>query len=342
MRGIRSALVLILAGTGAAAAQSTSLLEGLRQFRQGDYTGAELSFQNVLKNGENPTAQTFLALIQSGTGRCGAAIPALTKSFSSDRTELQRLSGLALAQCQIHASKTDAAFRTIERLQSLYPNDADVLYQSAKFYMTAWNQTMRELFERNPASFRVNQLSAEVFETQSKFDAAIEEYRKALAKSPKTVGLHFRLGRAILMQSHEPAALTGAQAEFEAELALNPRDAAAEYEIAQVLLARQKPDEALPRLERAAELAPDFPEALIALAKCRAEHGENAAAVPLLERAVKLTPGSAPAHLALMMAYRNAGRMQDAQAQKEIVDRLMKPPEGEFTEFLKKLGEDRP
>jgi hypothetical protein len=34
--------------------------------------------------------------------------------------------------------------------------------------------------------------------------------------------------------------------------------------------------------------------------------------------------------------------MQDAQAQKEIVDRLMKPPEGEFTEFLKKLGEDRP
>lgn len=342
MRVINRTLA-ILALPALVLAQTNALLDGLERFHRGDYAGAETEFREILKSGENRTAQTFLALVEAGTGRCEEAMPELEKGFSAGGDpDVKRLAGLALAQCQIHASRTDDAFRTIEHLKTLYPGDADVTYQAARFYMDAWNRTVREMFENNPASFRVNQLSAEVFETQSKYDAAIGEYRKALAKSPKTIGLHFRLGRAILMQSHEPAALNEAQGEFEAELALNPRDAAAEYEIAQVLLAQQKSDDALRHLQRAADLAPDFPEALIALAKCRAEHGQNAAAIPLLERAVTLTPQSEAAHLALMLAYRNAGKMQDAQAQKEIVDKLTKPPEGEFTEFLKKLGEQKP
>jgi hypothetical protein len=43
-----------------------------------------------------------------------------------------------------------------------------------------------------------------------------------------------------------------------------------------------------------------------------------------------------------MMAYRNAGRMDDAQREKALFDKLSRPPEGEFTEFLKKLGEKAP
>ena len=43
-----------------------------------------------------------------------------------------------------------------------------------------------------------------------------------------------------------------------------------------------------------------------------------------------------------MLAYRNAGRMEDAQREKAVFDKLSKPPEGEFTEFLKKLGEKAP
>jgi len=342
MRAIKRSLVP-LALSALAMAQPSDLLHGLQRFQRGDYAGAEVQFRDVLKKGDDATARTFLALVEAGTGRCREALPDLDKGFSDSRgADTQRLAGLALAQCQIRESRTEDAFRTLERLKTLYPDDADVLYQTARFYMGAWNQTVREMFQKNPASFRVNQLSAEVFETESKYDAAIDEYRKALAKSPQTIGLHFRLGRAILMQSHEAAALREALPEFEAELRLNPRDAAAEYEIAQVLLAEQKPDDALPHLQRAADLAPDFPEALIALAKCRAEHGQNAAAIPLLEHAVELTPRSQAAHLALMLAYRNAGRAQDAQAQKEIVDKLMKPPEGEFSEFLKKLGERNP
>ena len=43
-----------------------------------------------------------------------------------------------------------------------------------------------------------------------------------------------------------------------------------------------------------------------------------------------------------MLAYRNAGRTADAQREKAIIDKLTRPPEGEFTDFLKKLGEKAP
>jgi tetratricopeptide (TPR) repeat protein len=187
----------------------------------------------------------------------------------------------------------------------------------------------------------VDQLSAQVFETQGKYPEAIAEYRKAIAKNPKAIDLHYRLGRALLQQSHDPAVLDQARAEFEAELKLNPADAVAEYQVAQILATEQKKPEAAAHFERAAELRPDFPEALIAVAKLRSDAKRYAEAAALLERAIKIQPRNETAHYNLMLAYRNAGRTADAQREKSELDRLQKPPEGEFTDFLKKLG-DKP
>lgn len=318
-----------------AAAQSSVLEDGLREFRGGNLAGAEARFRKLLEGGDNPTARVFLALAEAGTGRCEQAVPELKRDLAA--TDAGRLAGLALVQCETRAGHFDDAFAAVARLKALYPEDADVLFQAARLYSTAWNETVKEMFEKTPASFRVNQLSAEVFETQEKYDAAVAEYRKAAAKSPKTAGLHFRLGRALLMQSHEPGNLIEARKEFEAELALNPFDAAAEYEVAQILLAQQKQDEAAVHFQRAVDLSPEFTEGLIALAKLKTSD-----AIPLLEKAVKLAPRSEAAHMGLMMAYRNAGRANDAQAQKDELDKLMKPPEGEFSNFLKKLGEQKP
>jgi hypothetical protein len=34
--------------------------------------------------------------------------------------------------------------------------------------------------------------------------------------------------------------------------------------------------------------------------------------------------------------------MEDAQREKVVLDKMQRPPEGEFTDFLKKLGEKAP
>ena len=52
---------------------------------------------------------------------------------------------------------------------------------------------------------------------------------KAIEKNPAALNLHYRLGRALLLQSHEPENLELARKEFEAELALNPGDAVAHF-----------------------------------------------------------------------------------------------------------------
>jgi len=227
-------------------------------------------------------------------------------------------------------------------LQKQFPADADVLYEAARLHMKAWNDVVFRMFQKTPASYRVNQISAEIFEIQGRYPEAIGEYRKAIEKSPAAINLHFRLGRALLMQSHSPEALTAARKEFEDELRLNPSDAVADYEIGQILLIENKSQDAALWFERAVAASPDFVEALLAVAKIRAEAKRPADAIQLLERAVRLQPANEAAHYNLMLAYRNAGRSADALREKAEIDKLQRPPEGEFTEFLKKLGEKAP
>jgi hypothetical protein len=43
-----------------------------------------------------------------------------------------------------------------------------------------------------------------------------------------------------------------------------------------------------------------------------------------------------------MMAYRNAGRTADAAREQAELDKLRQSPQGEFTDFLKRLGEKAP
>jgi hypothetical protein len=48
------------------------------------------------------------------------------------------------------------------------------------------------------------------------------------------------------------------------------------------------------------------------------------------------------AHYSLMLAYRNAGRPADAAKEQALLDKLRESPQGEFTDFLKRLGEKAP
>lgn len=336
MPGIRSLSVLSGFATAFLLAQTNPVADGIAAFHRGDYKAARL---NLERTPNDPQARLFLALVKAATGECEAAAPDLAKAFSSG--ENRRLAGLALAQCHVTAKRFTEAGAVIAQLEKEFPADADVLYVSADYHMKAWNDAIYRMYQKAPSSFRVDQLSAEVFETQGKYTEAIAEYRKAIAKNPKAINLHYRLGRALLQQSHDPSVLNQARKEFEAELSLNPSDAVAEYQVGQILTAEQKKPEAAAHLERAAELRPDFPEALIAVAKLRSDAKRYPDAIALLERTVKLQPRNETAHYNLMMAYRNAGRAADAQREKAELDKLQKPPEGEFTDFLKRLGDKK-
>ena len=323
-------------------AQTTT--EAIQAFHRGRYVEArQMLERTVVASPNDGVARTFLALSRAATGACDAAAGDLQQQFNGNPDPiLRRLAGVALVQCALAGNRLPDAWPVLDQLQKNFPDDADVLYETAKVHMKAWNDVVFQIYRKTPASFRVNQLSGEIFEIQGRYQDAAAEYRKAIQKNPAALNLHYRLGRALLLQSHEPANLREARKEFEAELALNPSDAVAEYQVGQILQTEQSPDTAAAHFEKAVSLNPDFGEALVALAKTKSDARKYGEAIALLERAVKLQPASESAHYGLMMAYRNAGRMDDAQREKALFDKLSRPPEGEFTEFLKKLGEKAP
>jgi tetratricopeptide (TPR) repeat protein len=311
------------------AAQS---LAGVESFHKGEY---ERAARELAAAPASPVRDAFLGMSLAATGRCPEASPYLQKSYES--SDLSRLARLAVVQCHLAAGRNADALAMASQLERDFPTDPDVLFQTARVHMRGFNDAVAKLFESAPSSYRVNQLSAEILEREGKFAEAVTEYRKAIEKNPAAVNLHYRLGRALLMQGMEPGNLAAARDAFEAELKLNPRDAVAEYQVGQIDQLRGESPSAERRFARALELHPDFVEAMIALAKVRQRDS-----VALLERAVALQPKNESARYALMIAYRNAGRAEDAARQKTELDKLQQRPEGEFSEFLKRLGEKTP
>lgn len=316
-------------------AASDPLEDGLRAFSKGAYAEAGRLFSQAPAS---PVRELFSALSRIGAaGACDAqtssSLGAQVKSLADPK--LKRIAAIGLSQCQ-------PAPLALATLQSVEEPDADVLYQIARLHTKAFNDTVYELYRRAPASYRVNQLSAEILEMQGKLPEAEAEFRKAISKNPDALNLHFRLGRVLLLQAQGPQALAAARAEFERELARNPADAAAEFQVGQLLIAEGKSGEAKPRLEAALRLKPGFPEAMFALGKLEAQQRNYAKAIPLLEELVRAQPNHEGGHYNLMLAYRATNQPEKAQASKAALDKIQKPPEGEFTDFLKKLGEKKP
>lgn len=336
MQGIRylSLLLLSLAGTSFGATKTD---EGIAAFHQGRYSSAA----SLLRGAADEPGIAFYALSQAALGSCSAALPALTQTEHRDPL-LVRLTGLAAVKCMSATADEGAAFTLLQKLQKQFPGDADVLYAAAKFHMRAFNDATLAMFQRAPASYRVHELSAEIFEQQNRFSEAVSEYQKAIALNPQAPDLHFRLGRAILLQSHDPKSLDQAAEEFRAELKVSPEDAASKFQLGQIALVRGDSAEAKRQFEGALTLAPDFISALISLGKISAREKDYASAIQSFSRAIQLQPQNETAHYALMTAYRDSGNLPAAKAEKQTLDRLQKPPEGEFSDFLKKLGEKPP
>ncbi len=312
--------------------------EGINAFNQGRYSIALEKLTQAANTGDQQ-ATLFLALTQAATGNCTPALPVLSTFEAASDPAFSRLAGLAACKCYSKTGDLAKSMAVLQELERRFPNDADVLYTAAKLHMKAFNDTAFHMFQRAPQSYRVHELSAEVFEVENRYSEAAAEYREAIKLSPKSPDLHYRLGRTLLLQSHSPEAMKQAAAEFKAELAVNPEDSASEFQLGQIAQAQSSAAQAQAHYEDALKFSPSFTEALVALGKLHTQQKAYERAIPLLTRATELQPKNEAAHYALLTAYRDSGQMDKAKAEKAILDNLQKAPEGEFSDFLKKLGE---
>jgi tetratricopeptide (TPR) repeat protein len=316
--------------------------QGVAAFNHGRYSQALPLLKQAAHDSSDHTAHVFLGLTEAALNNCKDALPVLSAETEGSDTTLDRLAGLGVVKCYQATADVANALAFAHRLEQRFPDDADVLYTTARLHMQAFNDATLKMFQRTPASYRVHQLSAEIFEAQGRYAEASAEFRKAIELNANAPGLHYELGRALLLESHDPQALVQAAEQFEAELQLSPEDGACEFQLGQIAQVQGKGDEAKAHFERALTLSPNFAEAMVALGKLYTQRKDYGRAIPLLMRATKLQPDNEPAHYALLTAYRDSGQTDQAKAEKAVLDRLQKPPEGEFSQFLNKLGEKPP
>jgi tetratricopeptide (TPR) repeat protein len=296
---------------------------GLIYFQEGKFDRAVPELRQALKLKPTlPRVDSLLAMSRAELGDYNEALPGLEKCFhQSADPVIKRSCGLQLTRTYTDLSRDSKAVETALELNRLYPDDPEVLYNTGKIYGNSAFLTMQKLGQVAPNSLWRHLAAAEADEAQGATDAAVGEYREVLKIDPSHPNIHFRIGRTLLARAEGKVAgsdLAEATAEFEQELQLDPRNANSAYELAEIHRKAGQLDEAQRYFEMAVASYPDFEEAHVGLAATLMAQQKPDLALPHLEKAVELNPDDSVAWYRLAQVERSLGR--EAEQRKAITE----------------------
>ena len=269
------------------------------------------------------------ALDLAEKGECREALPALRKALPHivDK-DIKFQVAMASARCGMSLERADAAVEAIVFLNREFPHDPRVLYITTHYYSELANRAAQELAAAAPSSVEAQELDAEAYEAQGKWDEAAAEYNRILATNPETPGVHYRLGRILLSKPQADSSVEDAKKEFEAELKITPHDAPSEFMLGDIARQAQQWPDAIQHFSRAAKFDAGFSEAYLGLGIALNASAKYADAIAPLETYVKMEPSDAAGHYQLAIAYGRTGRRDDAAQQMELQQEAEKAQKG--------------
>ncbi len=291
---------------------------GLIYFQQGKFGDAISSLREAIRLKPGlPNTDALLGMSLSELGRFEEALPAVTKAFAQSADPvLRRMAGLHLQRIYTGLARDRDAVDVALKLSRLYPDDPEVLYHSGRLFANfAYLQTMR-LAAVAPDSVWLHQAAGEANESQGLYDAAIREYQQVLSAAPRRPGIRFRIGRALLERSnHETSSddARHARQAFEEELALDPTNANAAYELAEMHRKAGELEPARKLFEQAVTNYAAFEHARVGLARTLIALGQPAEALPHLQTVLKVNPENEVAYYQLAQAYRALGKTAEQE-----------------------------
>jgi tetratricopeptide (TPR) repeat protein len=259
-----------------------------------------------------PNVSAFLAMSLSELGQFKEALPGLQRGLrTAADPALKRLCGLQLERAYSALHRDLDAVQIAIELAKLYPDDPEILYHGGRLFGNVAYLSFQKLAEVAPDSSWKHQASGEAFESQGSLDLAAAEYREVLKTSPNRPGMHLRLGRVLLARAGQVDAPAGSQdqasQEFEAELSIDPSNANAAYELAEMDRKAGQFDKAAELFTHALDRYADFEEAHVGLGRVLIALGKPDQALPHLKKAVALNAGDAVAYYQLSQAEKAIG-----------------------------------
>jgi tetratricopeptide (TPR) repeat protein len=295
------------------------------KLRDYDQAVSEIRTAKKLKPGL-PKLDSLLGMSLAELGQYKEALPGLEEGFKkAPDPYTKRLCGLQLMRAYTGLRQDSDAVNIALELNRLYPDDPEILYHTGRVYGNFAFLTLHKLEVVAPTSVWRHQAAAEAFESEGSTDSAIREYNEVLKLDPNRPKIHYRMGRTLLARwqlTRNPEAQANAVKEFEQELQLDPGDANAMYELAEIHRQRNELDQAQQLFESALKDYPDFQQAHVGLAAILMAQQKPDLALPHLQKAVELNPDDEVAWYRLVLADRQLGKVEEQNKALAQVQRL--------------------
>ena len=239
---------------------------------------------------------------------------------------------IQIAQALFELGEYETALRVLSGLSN--PQSPPGFYWRARCFEKLATQAYFQLYQADPDSYRVHELTGDLEAAKENDGKAIEEYRAAVAMKPSLPNLHYSLGHLLWKELKTDEA----RKEFNAELKLNPRHAGALRDLGSTYLSEHQPEKALEYLNRAYEVEPEDPEIHADLGSAYADLHEYAKAAAEFKAAI---PGDhdGSVHYKLARIYQAEGQKENAAHEFEISTNLNRASHAKLEKQTERLSQ---
>lgn len=291
---------------------------GALYFRQRDFEKAAAILEKGLAvDPKMQSAEALLGISMYEMGDYARARPRLEVALRANPKDSNV--ELSLANDLVKLGQLEAAVVHLQQIALREPKNQEVWYELGQVYMQLSQDALGKLHDIDPDSVLIHEVSGEIMESMNNYDAAIVEFKKAVAMAPSQPGTHYKLGSAYWSISQWDAATT----EFQAELANDPRNCAARWKLGDVVLMQHgEAQEALADIDKSLAVCPGLMDARGDRARALLRLNRPQEALPDLQAAEKASPDDPTLHYLLAQAYHTLGQTKQAQAEMQLFSKL--------------------
>jgi len=239
---------------------------------------------------------------------------------------------IQIAQASFELGNYESSLKALSGLSDQHSPPA--FYWRARCFEKLATAAYLRLYQADPNSYRVHQLTGDLEAAKGNDGKAIDEYRVAVATKPSVPNLHYSLGHLLWKDLKTAEART----EFEAELAINPLHAGALHDLGDTYLLEHQPERALEYLNRALAADPGDPDIHRDLGTCYADLREYTKAESEFKAAI---PGDhdGSVHYKLARVYQARGDKEDAAREFAVSTSLNRESHTKLEKQTERLNE---
>ena len=251
-------------------------------------------------------------------GRPDLAVQLLKPFIESEPGVVQ--ARMLLARCYVAQGADSKAANQLTAVLDSDPRNTEALYLAGSAYERLAAATAEDLFALNPDSASVRLLRGEAFERGPKSDLekALAEFRKAVELQSENTAAHHALGRVLFKMKRYEEAIPHLQE----VLARNRRHSMANYLLGKIYLVNRDRITAIKHLEMAIDARPGLSEAKRDLARALVFSGRRDEGIAIYKKLLLADASDPSLHAQLAVAYRTAGRMDEARTHAERAQKL--------------------